>query len=855
MNPSTLPPEPDELGVEWQALFERVAHRIGVADPEAEANLLLGRYELREPIGHGGMGVVHRGFDHRLQREVAIKLASARPLTNLDKLRARLQREAQVLGKLQHDNVVRVYDIGEHRGEVFVAMELVRGSTLRDWRKQADRTLDEILAMYLAAGAGLAAAHQAGVIHRDFKPDNVLIGGDDQVRVGDFGLAHVLGGAVEAASETSGGAKLEGSRLTQPDEQLGTPDYMSPEQLQGLELDARTDQYSFCVALWEAITGSMPFGQDGLTKPHANERERLGAIEAGHVEGGEQLPRWLRRALVRGMAGKPEDRFASMQELLDALARGRGRKRRWARIGTMTGFALLGAAGIGLAIWSRIPPQQPCKLRDELEALEQNELWGELDSRVSNQSSRFQLDRLRQGVDGLALRADQLCRTRSIGQARHYEYWVADVGLALEDASAAVTGEGALPSTTLDRLRELEYRRFDRPPPTPLAEPVHEALRRSRELESEGRLDDALRAADEALVEAETVSERAEALVRRGRVRALQGGHGPALEDYDAAELLADGVGDDDLRLRAELLAAKTSIMRIEDPELARSHLERVEALFLRHPEPLLSPRRADANELWSSVYKRERNEVEALEHQLFVVLRHAIAGDRHQLGMALLNLGTVFEWFDRGPVAERCYRRALDRVDPASPGYYQAASALGHWLKNSYLENADDPRLAAEARQLLTEVEQHSQDLEASALAGMVAMAIVSSSVEQAREDAKRLASVLQARPPASARRRSDGWYTVALALVLQGDVGPEFEAAYAKSRADQGVLDTEELVGREITLASYALEAGRPELARECAARAREAAVSLDAADRDSWLAEIDGLFSTAATPDSVK
>jgi eukaryotic-like serine/threonine-protein kinase len=214
----------------------------------------VGRYQLCEELGAGAMGVVYRARDPRLDRAIAIKLVRHGGATPAGS--ARLLREAQAMARLCHPNVVPIFDVGPAGGAVFLAMPLLEGGTLRSWLSDRPRSVDAILDRFVAAGRGLAAAHGAGLVHRDFKPDNVLLDADGEVHVGDFGLARLAGdepGSVEPADE------LSVDELTRTGAVVGTPPYMAPEQLRGLPIDARADQFSFCVALWEAIFGERPF--------------------------------------------------------------------------------------------------------------------------------------------------------------------------------------------------------------------------------------------------------------------------------------------------------------------------------------------------------------------------------------------------------------------------------------------------------------------------------------------------------------------------------------------------------------------------------------------------------------------
>jgi len=317
--------------------------------PELPRGTTLGRYVVLKPLGHGGMGVVYLGFDGELDRRVAIKVlrTDVGDSASTSETRARLLREAQAMAKVSHANVISVFDVGTFGDQVFVAMEYVQGHTLRDW--QAGKRPREILDAYVQAGRGLEAAHAAGILHRDFKPDNVLVDGRGHVKVLDFGLARLeaLPGATKqsvgsiALEDT--GAHRRGALetpLTVAGAIVGTPDYMGPEQLAGDKATARTDQFSFCVALYEALYGHIPF--EGKTVS-----DRASNIHAGRVRPappGMRVPRGVRVALLRGMNGAQDQRFPSMRELLDALGRGMHTPGRWLAAGIVgTGVAAMAA--------------------------------------------------------------------------------------------------------------------------------------------------------------------------------------------------------------------------------------------------------------------------------------------------------------------------------------------------------------------------------------------------------------------------------------------------------------------------------------------------------------------------------
>jgi tetratricopeptide (TPR) repeat protein len=331
----------------------------------------VGQFVLLERLGTGGMGVVFAAFDEQLERKVAIKLVATQ--TGGERAQQRLLREAQAQARLSHPNVVTIYEVGTlPEGKLFIAMELVKGDTLRTWQEDGARTWQDIVAHYAAAGEGLAAAHRGGVVHRDFKPDNVLVGEDGRVRVADFGLAFAADPEVATSAQApdagdaarpSGqggsngpdGRRAHGSGrrspvLTAVGAVVGTPGYMAPEQFAGATVDARTDQFAFCVALYEALHGE---------RPHADLAFAGGARpEPRRADPDPSYPRWLWDVVMRGLAIEPAERFASMDALLAELLRNRTRTRR--RVLAATGLVgVLAMAGVtAAALTGSSPP--PC---------------------------------------------------------------------------------------------------------------------------------------------------------------------------------------------------------------------------------------------------------------------------------------------------------------------------------------------------------------------------------------------------------------------------------------------------------------------------------------------------------------
>lgn len=285
----------------------------------------VGRFVVLDRIGGGGMGVVLSAYDSQLDRRVAIKvlsLAGRRSGSGGDG-QVRLLREAQAMAKLSHPNVVVVHEVGTIGDEVFVAMEFVDGQTLTGWLAEEKRPWREIVDVFLQAGHGLAAAHAAGLIHRDFKPDNVLVGRDGRVRVTDFGLVATTARDVEDSSDSAADSveRLESLplsvSLTQTGALLGTPLYMAPEQHRREHVTAAADQFSFCVALYEALYGERPYAATSY-------RALADSVNEGSIQEPPKhsmVPAWIRNALLRGLRPNPKDRFPTMAELIAELER------------------------------------------------------------------------------------------------------------------------------------------------------------------------------------------------------------------------------------------------------------------------------------------------------------------------------------------------------------------------------------------------------------------------------------------------------------------------------------------------------------------------------------------------------
>ena len=305
---------------------------------------VVGRYTVLSLVGRGGMSEVYGAYDPELDRKIALKVLHPRRAGVPPEQEGRLLREARVIAQISHPNVIAVHDVGTFGDRVFVAIAFVEGKTLRDWLADRPRNRDEILAVFIDAARGLAAAHDQGVVHREFKPRNVLVGNDGVVRVTDFGLARWSDELPDGPSAGVTAARMEGVDLTKTGRIVGTPLYMAPEQVNGQALDGRTDQFSFCVALYEALTGEHPFfdPRAGMTLAQAVTSGRFRPLPPR-----SNVPGWLRRVVLRGLSPAPSDRWPSMTALISALGRDPARwRRRWLAAGAvvLAGLASLVAA-------------------------------------------------------------------------------------------------------------------------------------------------------------------------------------------------------------------------------------------------------------------------------------------------------------------------------------------------------------------------------------------------------------------------------------------------------------------------------------------------------------------------------
>ena len=592
-----------------------------IALPPLSAGDLIGRYILRAPLGQGGMGVVWEADDPDLERRVALKLVVSGERSHGE----RLVREARAQARLSHPNVLPIYDVGDvgvdharpGRSEVYIAMELAPGGTLRQWTA-APHEWPEILKMYIDAGRGLAAAHAAGVVHRDFKPANVLIGQDGQPRVADFGLAlagqpstnelsraededpsTLRTGRPGATRSTGPAVSVPVERLTATGTVMGTIEYMAPEQHQSRRVDGRADQFAYCVALFGALYGRRPYASDDPIE--------IAALKAAHrlpeLTGAraKEIPRAVHAAIVRGLSPDPNRRFVTMDALLSALATGLPSGR---RLGPW--IVVVGAATLGAAVWGATwlpdllhdggachgdeePPYGEDTGRAALEAAfssvelpRARHTWPRVDERLQRYAEQW--DRARHEACTLgpqAARFDPAMRCLE-GRRHGLEALVEGLsaGLSADDPEAVVaTLDGAV-----EAVVELpDPHQCLSPADAVVADagPRHQrALSRSRSLRATHRPEDALSEAELALAEADahdSEAGRAAALLERGRARLMLAERDAAHEDWRRAYFVATEAGDDGLAGRAALDLA-TSLARSADLPAADRWLEHARA-------------------------------------------------------------------------------------------------------------------------------------------------------------------------------------------------------------------------------------------------------------------------------------
>jgi tetratricopeptide (TPR) repeat protein len=626
-----------------------VAAAPGAPLPRADllaGTLVAGAYEIVRPIGAGAMGVVYEAIDRALGRRVALKLHApggrARP--------KRVWREARAMARLADPHVVTVHEVGLHDDHLFIAMELVAGADARRWLARAPRRWPEILAIYRQAARGLAAAHAVGIAHRDFKPDNVLVGDDGRVRVADFGLARELDATI-AGDDPSRDDDPSGDDdpLTRTGAAMGTPAYMAPELFEGVAANAGSDQFAFCVALFEALHGERP-------------RRRI-ADEAARPRPPTprgDVPRFVLDALRRGLSDNPADRFASMDDLVRALE-----PKPRSKLAAVAAATLLAGGTIAFAS----AREHPCEGTDIAMAPS----WD------ADRAERVHAAFDRSGFPDASAIAE------TVGPA--ITDWDARAGAARLEACAATRVRGeqteARMELRLDCINRMHRRvgalvaSFQRAD-VATVERAADALVALPELQ---RCEDA-----EALAQAEPVAaaDATPHAALRDRIDALDVerklGHAADIAaDIDAVVAAATAAGYADNLAAAKLLQGRAALDRVE-PEPAAVALGHAIAAGWRARDPEIT---AESMRLLARALSSSPSQLDDALRWLDAAVAIAESAGSTEARMASLDLtrADAYYFAGRNAEAEASARKALGRLEPGSPLEAAARTGLGNAL------------------------------------------------------------------------------------------------------------------------------------------------------------------------------
>jgi serine/threonine protein kinase/tetratricopeptide (TPR) repeat protein len=690
----------------------------------------ISRFVLIERIARGGMGEVYAAYDGQLDRKVAIKLLRPDLRTSSSNARDRLLREAQSLARVSHPNVVQVYEAGEAGDQVYVAMELLRGTPLHTWLEQyaghRDRHWRVILETFIAAGRGLAAVHAADLLHRDFKPANVLVGADGRVCVVDFGLARAARDAQSSESVPAGGpgvvpgtmpgatpetmpgagpgagpgAKIDAKigapaarddqpagRLTQSGMLVGTPAYMAPEQISGGEVDHRSDQFSFCVALYEALYGTRPFpGEDFSTL-----RDSLTSGEILAPPAQTRVPGWIWRVLARGLATEPGMRYPSMTELLAAFERVATRKRRrWIAAAALLCGGMLAGGGAVVGTHDRMACAEAAEtaLADAWDAQARarvhaafaatgvpyaETVWTGVEHGVDGYIERWQGERMAAcratHVAEIQTHHELALRNRCLdGQAERLQRLIdrlahADARLVEKAHEALATMDGPETCSNVAALRSAP------PPPDPISysdiQAMYAALDLARVHAIAGRFDQALQLADQQVEVARAMGyapAHARALYHAGDIRldrATPADVKPGIAMLHEALDLAEAAGDDPLA--ADIWSSLVHHREgVEDPEQLAFWARRALALTERMRDQGVRRARALHN-LGTALYRQQHDYDAAAARQLQAIELARSAGSPPLLVAEMLHdRANTLQQLARHGEARAAYEEAM---------------------------------------------------------------------------------------------------------------------------------------------------------------------------------------------------
>lgn len=668
-----------------------------------------GRYEIRSCVGFGSGGTVYAAHDSELDRLVALKILRQRDKAS----DTRWMREAKVMARVVHPNVVAVHDVGSADGRMFIAAEFVDGGTLERWLLATPRSWREIVEVFVAAGEGLAAIHTCGLVHRDFKPHNVMVGNDGRVRVTDFGLARAsLSGStiddgvlVEAASLEA--ISLPGATMsrTRTGTLVGTPHYMSPEQWRGRVADARSDQFSFCVALYEALWRVRPFVGEAAVELAASVCEADAADPPR-----SDVPRWLVAIVMRGLARDPSQRFPSMRALLRELVETpRRRSARATRALLGVGALAVAAASYGAAsvehdddcqahatrlasVWGASARERlVAKLGDDAGPVPASiDAWAE-----QWRTSYADACRTLTSEDAISRRQSDLrfaCLDRRLSELRAAVDVLGDVAVVGDTIGDVMDTIGS-PERCVEVGRlEAIAPMWGSPASHALAAQLADDIARIEALRASGHMPEAEALARDVVARADADGDhavRAEALTALGQV--LAAGAGPREAETVLREAVweADASGHVEIGASAwlELVNVLGNDQERYDDALAAA--ERVEALQVRLQDPDVAMKVASARAV---ILSQRGNYDEALA-QHTAVLRTALANhgpEYDQLPRIHVNIAAVLTHLGRMPEAQAHAIMALELQQRLYPGEHPATAEMLNTLGGLQLHLGD---------------------------------------------------------------------------------------------------------------------------------------------------------------------
>lgn len=697
--------------------------------PSRAQPVQIGRFSVLRLIGRGGMGAVYACYDEVLDRKVAVKILHLERSEELDIASTRLVREGQALAKLAHPNVVAVHEVGRADDQVYVAMEFVQGTSLDAWAAH-ERPWREILSAFVQAGRGLIAAHRAEIVHRDFKPQNVLMSEEGVVKVLDFGLARASGEEIkeEWLTSQSGSASVSGSELMRPLTRtgalIGTPLYMAPEQHRGQIATAASDQFSFCVSLYQCLYGIVPFA----TKSFSDLRRAVleGQIAAPPMR--SPVPLRVYRALRRGMSADPAARFPSMNELLATLERDPATIRR--RIGALAvtaaatgvaGFMVAGVSGSSLVevcpdarselagVWDDARAETVRGAVRTTRSPRADEVLGLLEphlERYAGEWTRMRNEACRVHAEGLQSSHVFDLRMACLDQRRAGLQAVAEALVTADAAGLDKLAEAAVALPPLDRCADTEaLLAAVAPPEDPRlrarVQQHRQSLARAQVLEDAGQPRPGLALVENVLADEQAMTYEplvAEAYLHRGNLQLVSGAGEDAVQSFNRSFLTAIGAGHWPVAALAGSKIGFVQAVMLGQLERAKLELPTIEALSRQAQEDVDVYAESLNNLGWIHAVTGNRPEGRRLL-EMARTLRATHQREQTLKGLAtLMNLGLLAQHDGRIGDMEKTTRR----LAAVSQEILGPTHAFSHWAAALHGSSSCELGRPAEAREEL---------------------------------------------------------------------------------------------------------------------------------------------------------